>query len=56
MELLTAIVADEIYNHPEENDLLPDEQKGCRRNSRPTKDQLLTDKAVTKNVGEEKLG
>jgi len=29
--------------------LLPDEQKGCRRNTRGTKDQLLIDKMVLKN-------
>ena len=32
-KLITGIVADEIYNHLEENDLLPEEQKGCCRNS-----------------------
>ena len=45
-KLLTDIVADQIYNHLEENNLLPEEQKGCCRNSRGTKDQLLIDKAV----------
>jgi len=29
--------------------LLPDGQKGCRRNTRGTKDQLLIDKMVLKN-------
>ena len=29
-KLLTGIVTDEIYNHLEENDLLPEDQKGCR--------------------------
>ena len=33
-KLLTAIVADEIYNHLEDNDLLLEEQKGCHRNGR----------------------
>ena len=55
-KLLTGIVADEIYNHLEENDLLPGEQKGCRRNSRGTKDQLLIDKAVMKNCRRRKVG
>ena len=48
-KLLTGIVADEIYNNLEENDLLPEEHKGCLRNSRSTKDQLLIDKGVMKN-------
>ena len=47
-KLLTGIVADEIYNHLEENDLLSREQKGCCRISRGTKDQFLIDKAVMK--------
>ena len=47
-KLLTGIVAYEIYNHLEENDILLEEQKGCRRNSRGLKDQLLIDKAVMK--------
>ena len=38
-KLLAGIVADEIYNHLAESDLLPEEQKDCRRNSRGTKDQ-----------------
>ena len=55
-KLITGIVADGIYNHLEENDLLPEEQKGCRRNSRSTKDQLLIDKAVMKNSRKRKVG
>ena len=37
-KLLTGIVADGIHNHLKENDLLPKEQKVCRRNSREKKD------------------
>ena len=55
-KLLLGIVTGEIYNHLEENDLLPDEQKGFRRNSRDTKDQLLTDKTVIKNFRGRKAG
>ena len=55
-KLITDIVAEEIYNYLEENDLLPKEQKGCRRNSRDTKDQLLIDKAVMKNCRRRTLG
>ena len=49
-KLLTGIFAGKIYEHLESNDLLPDEQKGCRKNSRGTKDQLLIDKAVLKQA------
>ena len=41
-KLMTGIIADSMY----ENDVLPVEQRGCRRNSRGTKDQLLIDKMV----------
>ena len=58
-KLLTAIVADEIYNHLEDNDLLLEEQKAVTEmvgHSRRTKDKLLIDKAVMKNCRRRKLG
>ena len=54
-KLITGIVADEIYNHLEENELLPEEQKGCHRNSTGTKDQLLIDKVAMKNCRRRKF-
>ena len=45
-KLLTGIFAEQIYGHLKDNDLLPDEQKGCRKRTRGTKDQLLIDKAI----------
>ena len=48
-KLLTAVLADELYRHLEENNLLPWEQKGSRKGSRGTKDQLLIDKMIVKN-------
>ena len=39
----------EVFVIYEIYDLLSEEQKGCRRTSRGTKDQLLIDKAVIKN-------
>ena len=45
-KLLTGIFAEQIYDHLKDNDLLPDEQKGCRKRTRGTKDQLLIDKAI----------
>ena len=49
-KLLTGIFAEKIYDHLHRNNLLPDEQKGCRKGSRGTKDQLLIDKAVLRQV------
>ena len=56
LKLLTGIIADEIHNHLEDNYLLPEEQKGCHRNSRGTKNQLLIDKADMKNCRRRKVG
>ena len=49
-KLLTGIFAEEIYDHLHENSLLPNEQKGCRKQSRGTKDQLLIDREVLKEA------
>ena len=40
-KLMTGIIAESIYGFLEGNMVLPNEQKGCRRKSRGTKDQLL---------------
>ena len=45
-KLMTGIIADNLYKMFEESDILPMEQKGCRRKSRGTKDQLLIDKMI----------
>ena len=42
-KLLTGIFALKIYDHLHSNNALPFEQKGCRKHSRGTKDQLLID-------------
>ena len=49
-KLLTGIFADKIYDHLLMNSILPYEQKGCRKGARGTKDQLLIDKVVLKEV------
>ena len=48
-ELLTGVIAEEMYDYLEQEKLLPEDQKGCRRRSRGTKDQLLIDKTVLKD-------
>ena len=45
-KLMTGIISESMYVFLEENDVLPVEQKGCRRKSRGTKDQLLINKAI----------
>ncbi|XP_037787453.1 uncharacterized protein LOC119583012 [Penaeus monodon] len=48
-KLLTGILAEELHEHLEQSNILPWEQKGCRKGSRGTKDQLLIDKMIVKN-------
>ena len=45
-KLMTGIISTAIFNYLNSNDRLPIEQKGCRKESRGTKDQLLIDKTV----------
>ena len=48
-KLSTGAIAEEMYDYLEQEKLLPEEQKECRRGSRGTKDQLLIDKTVLKD-------
>ena len=48
-KLLTGVIAEEMYNYLEREKILPEKQKGCKRGSRGTKDQLLIDKTVLKD-------
>ena len=48
-KVLTGVIANSLYEHLENSSIIPTEQKGCKRNSRGTKDQLLIDKMVLKN-------
>ena len=49
-KLLTGVIADQIYAHLDQEKLLPEQQKGCRKDSRGTNDLLYTDRAVIKEV------
>ena len=51
-KLLTGVIAEKMYNYLEQEKILPEEQKGCRRGSRGTKGQLLLDKTVLKDCRE----
>ena len=46
-KLMTGIIANSVYKYLEVYNLIPVEQKGCKRNVRETKYQLLIDKMVT---------
>ena len=49
-KLLTGLIADEVYNYLETENLLPEEQKGCRRHSKGTADLLYIDRVILKYV------
>ena len=48
-KLMTAIIADAIQNHLYKYNPIPEEQKGNRKHSWGTKDQLLIDKMILRN-------
>ena len=50
-KLLKGIISEDMYCFIENENLLPDGQKGCRRKSRGTKDQILIGKTIL--VGKE---
>ena len=49
-KLLTGVIADQIYAHLDQEKLLPEEQKGCRKGSRGTNYLLYIDRAVIREV------
>ena len=49
-KLLSGVIADQIYGHLDQQKLLPEEQKGCKKRSRGTNDLLYTDRAVIREV------
>ena len=54
-KLLTGITAEDLYSHIEDQQLFPDEQKGCKKRSRGTIDQLIIDKMVLKDCRNRKI-
>ena len=48
-KLLTGVIAEEMCNYLEPEKIVPEKQKGFKRGSRRTKDQLLIDKTVLKD-------
>ena len=48
-KLLTGILSEDMYSFLEQENILTNEQKGCKRKSRGTKDQLLIDKMVLRD-------
>ena len=53
-KVLTGIIAEDLYQHLHQSLLLPDEQKGCQKESRGTKDQLVIDRAILRDCKQKK--
>ena len=49
-KLCTDVIADQIYAHLDQEKLLPEEQKGCRKGSRGTNYLLYIDRVVINEV------
>ena len=47
-KLLTGIISDKLYEFLDTGNILPDEQKGCRKGAKGTNDQLFIDKMILK--------
>ena len=49
-KFLTGLIADEVYNYLVKENLLPEEQKGCRKNSKGTAVLLYIDRMIPREV------
>ena len=47
---MTGVIVDQVYAHLDQEKLLPEERKGCRKGSRGTNNLLYIDRAVIKEV------
>ena len=47
---MAGVIAYQIYAHLDQQKLLPEQRKGCRKGSRGTNDLLYHDRAVIKQV------
>ena len=48
-KLLSGMIAEDIYQHMSSNDLFAEEQLGCMKKRRGSKEQLLLDKTILRN-------
>ena len=54
-KLLTSFISEGMYCFMENENLLPEEKKGCKRKSRGTKDQLLIGKTILKDCRKRRI-
>ena len=53
-KLLASVLTNRTYSHLEQNNLFPLEQKGCRRGSHGSKDQLMIKKMILESCKKKK--
>jgi len=53
-KVLTSILTERSYTHIIKNDIIPEEQRGCARNSFGCKDQLLINKMIIEDCKKKK--
>ena len=53
-KILTGVIADDMYSFLEGRKLLPEEQKGCRKRSRGTRNLLFVDRMIMREVKKRK--
>ncbi|XP_045455099.1 uncharacterized protein LOC123664624 [Melitaea cinxia] len=49
-KLLTSVLANVLYNHCHKNNIISEEQRGCRRGVRGCKDHLMVNKAILEDA------
>ena len=49
-KLLSNVIPDQIYGHLDQQKLLPEAQKGCRKRSRGTNNLLYIDRVVIREI------
>ncbi|CAH2099489.1 unnamed protein product [Euphydryas editha] len=49
-KLLTSVLANVLYSHCQENNIIAVEQRGCRRGARGCKDHLMVNKAILEDA------
>ena len=53
-KVLRGIILDDLYQHLHQSSMLPDDQKGYRKESRSKKDQLVIDRAILRDCRQRK--
>lgn len=49
-KIITSLITQKIDNHLTQNDIILEEQKGCRKNSRGCKEQIIIDTIIMKQI------